>query len=1668
MPATSERSSRLISGEAAVYHATLSLNDDFALLAAHTSQPVSQENNVLGRPVNVLSQGPTADVFEQIYPLLAEGRLVSVHADSNSLIPLIPHLYRVTSDKSAVVVHVSANHLSGPSYGDFTQVMAVRQSGLALLSSASVQEAYDLSVIARVVSIVADAPFLHFYDSRRVSHEYVDAEIIAKDALLKLLTEEEVENYRARLAERRESKPATSSYLRYKEGKPTESASNIHDAFDQVAKKFAQVTGRSYSPFEYTGAPDAERVVVAIGAGSRVVEHVVRQAKEEKLGVLRVRLYRPWSEHHFLERLPKTVKKVAVLEPTEDSTSTWNPLFLDVVAAFQNASLWSAEIPLVVSGRYGVDSQDFSPAMVRAVFDELSSNEPHRRFAVGSSELEGDGYQTLEVPSTPVNVLPETAKQAIIYGASESLLATIRDAILIGEEGAAVQTYSVNEQAHLRCHPVDTPHLPSLITSNANAIILVDPSFASSVSFSALSEGGVVLLFSLQANVDELNRKLPALVRRNIAQRKALLFVSSYTAKDETSVASVLAYIHFANDDVGKRRVLDYLGGDDKAENLTLVDVPESWASLESSDEAAAATGPTASLDTKPPTLPLETPYVKMLAQVFGERLDITNGVLTDNVWGPHADDALKNNPEYGFGRLLAQHQKREQYARKVANVLKTDTTLAEPLHKALSEWLILRKDPRSRKLSALVSDVEKLLDEHLPHSELSRERSWLKPSTSWLIGSDSWAHDLGQSGVHHVIASGENINLLLIDTTPYSQPVPVEKRKKDVGLYAMNYGSVYVASVAIYSSYTGVLNAMMEADAYPGPSVILAYLPQLDSQDEPHPSPLAALQETKRAVDSGAWPLYRWNPALEAEGKDPFSLESPRIKRDLEAFLDRENHLSLLVKESPEFSKALVSSLESDVARRHEELKRKAREDYARLIGGLSANGASVVFLFGSDNGNAEGVAKKLAMRGKARGLRTRLMAMDDYSDVADLASEPNVVIVTSTAGQGEFPQNSREFWKVLNDKTAGDLNLADTKYAVFGLGDSHYWPLPEDRIYYNRPARLVDAKLEGLGATPLCDIGLGDDQDPDGFETGLAAWEPQLWKALGVDTAAADEDVPKYTDDDHKRNSNFLRGTIAQEMADPNTTYVTEGAMKLLKFHGTYMQDDRDLREERKRQGLEKAYSFMVRVRVPGGVSTPEQWLAMDEISTRYANNTLKLTTRQAFQFHGVLKSNLKQTIREINRNLLDTLAACGDVNRNVMCSVNPRVSHLHHEVYDFSRRLTQHLTPNTTAYHEIWVEDKPVAGNAVQDYEPLYGPTYLPRKFKIVITVPPDNDVDAYAHDIGFIAIAEAGKLVGYNVLAGGGMGMTHGNKKTYPQVGRMLGFCRKEHAIDVAEKIMLVQRDYGDRTNRKHARLKYTIDDRGVEWFRAEVEKYLGYSFEAARPFTLDTNTDRYGWTQGADGKWHFGMYIENGRVHDSVDHRIKTGLREIAKVHKGDFRLTPNQHLVIGNIASEDVDTIKALLAEYRLDNLDYTGLRLNSMACVALPTCGLAMAESERYLPVLVSKVEDLVMEAGLRDDAITIRMTGCPNGCARPYVAEIAFVGKAPGAYNMYLGGGHYGQRLNKLYRESIREEEIIRELGPMLKRYATEREEGEKFGDWVIRAGYVKASTDGTNFHS
>jgi sulfite reductase (NADPH) hemoprotein beta-component len=544
-------------------------------------------------------------------------------------------------------------------------------------------------------------------------------------------------------------------------------------------------------------------------------------------------------------------------------------------------------------------------------------------------------------------------------------------------------------------------------------------------------------------------------------------------------------------------------------------------------------------------------------------------------------------------------------------------------------------------------------------------------------------------------------------------------------------------------------------------------------------------------------------------------------------------------------------------------------------------------------------------------------------------------------------------------------------------------------------------------------------------------------------------------------KEGSRFLRGTIAEGLRDQVTGAIADDDTQLTKFHGIYQQDDRDLRGERVKKKLEKAFSFMARVRIPAGVMTTAQWIGLHDIAAERGNGTLRLTTRQTIQFHGVIKSNLRPAIQGLHTALLDTIAACGDVNRNVIASVVPQYPTIHAEITALASAISEHLLPRSRAWHEIWLDSEQVVGAETED-EPILGRTYLPRKFKIAIAVPPQNDTDVFAHEIGLIAIVEQGRVVGYNVVAGGGMGMTHGEPDTFPRTGDVLGFCNPDQVVEICEKIVTIQRDWGDRADRKHARLKYTIERVGLERFATELQGRLGFSLAPARPYQFARTGDPSGWIEGADDKAHYFLFVENGRVRGA----LLDGLRAIAERHAGRFIITANQNLVIADVATRQRPAIDALLRQSGLASPGV--LRRNAMACVALPTCGLALAESERYLPQLIDALERQVAQFGLGNDEIIIRMTGCPNGCARPYLAEIGLVGTAPGHYNLYLGGAFEGTRLSKLYRQDIEHSDIVSALEPLFAAYAGQRQNGERFGDFVIRTGVVQATTTGNRFHA
>ncbi|EJI87153.1 sulfite reductase subunit beta [Alishewanella aestuarii B11] len=550
-------------------------------------------------------------------------------------------------------------------------------------------------------------------------------------------------------------------------------------------------------------------------------------------------------------------------------------------------------------------------------------------------------------------------------------------------------------------------------------------------------------------------------------------------------------------------------------------------------------------------------------------------------------------------------------------------------------------------------------------------------------------------------------------------------------------------------------------------------------------------------------------------------------------------------------------------------------------------------------------------------------------------------------------------------------------------------------------------------------------------------------------------------------KAESDHLRGTITSDLQNEITGGFTGDNFMLIRFHGMYQQDDRDIRAERAAQKLEPLHNVMLRARMPGGIITPTQWLAIDKFAAEHTlYGSIRLTTRQTFQFHGVLKPNIKPMHQFLNSIGIDSIATAGDVNRNVLCTSNPVESELHQQAYQWAIKISEHLLPKTRAYAEIWLDEEKVE---TTETEPVLGDTYLPRKFKTTVVIPPHNDVDVHANDLNFVAIAEHGKLIGFNVLVGGGLAMTFGDTSTYPRRAEELGFISLEHVLKVAEHVVTVQRDYGDRVNRKNAKTKYTIDRIGVDNFRSEVEKRVGVAFEPVRPYAFTSRGDRFGWVEGIDGKHHLTLFIENGRVLDFPGKPLKTGLAEIAKIHQGDLRMTANQNLIIAGVPLEQKAQIEQLARQYGLLDDSHSEQRKNSMACVSFPTCPLAMAEAERYLPELVTKVEGLLSKNGVADDHIVLRVTGCPNGCGRAMLAEVGLVGRAPGKYNVYLGGNKVGTRIPKLFLDNVAEAEILAQLDQLIGRWATERQAGEDFGDFVIRSGVVaEVKVSKTDFHA
>ncbi|GLT13242.1 assimilatory sulfite reductase (NADPH) hemoprotein subunit [Vibrio algivorus] len=542
-------------------------------------------------------------------------------------------------------------------------------------------------------------------------------------------------------------------------------------------------------------------------------------------------------------------------------------------------------------------------------------------------------------------------------------------------------------------------------------------------------------------------------------------------------------------------------------------------------------------------------------------------------------------------------------------------------------------------------------------------------------------------------------------------------------------------------------------------------------------------------------------------------------------------------------------------------------------------------------------------------------------------------------------------------------------------------------------------------------------------------------------------------------KAESNFLRGTIEEDLQNPITGAVTGDNFTLIRFHGMYLQDDRDIRAERAKQKLEPLHTLMVRARLPAGVITPTQWLGVDKWADEHTlYGSIRLTTRQTFQYHGILKPNIKKVHKALNSIGIDSIGTAADMNRNVLCTANPYQSEVHQEAYEWSKRISEHFLPHARGYAEVWLDAEKI-DSTVQEEEPILGRTYLPRKFKTTIAIPPLNDVDVHANDLNFVAIEENGKLIGFNVLVGGGLAMTHGDTSTYPRRADDFGFIPVGQTLAFAEAVVTTQRDWGNRSNRKNAKTKYTLDRVGVDVFKAEVEKRAGSKFEPSRPYEFTERGDRIGWSEGIDGKHYLSLFIENGRILDYPGKTLKTGMAELAKVHKGDFRITANQNLIVAGVAADQKELIESIAVAHGLMDASTSEQRKNSMACVAFPTCPLAMAEAERFLPSFVTEVEGILAKHQLpKEENIILRVTGCPNGCGRAMLAEIGLVGKAPGRYNLHLGGNRSGTRVPKMYKENITDKQILQDIDELVSRWSKERKEKEAFGDFVIRVGIIE----------
>lgn len=1436
---------------------------------------------------------------------------------------------------------------------------------------------------------------------------------------------------------------------------------------EKVFHGFAKLSKRTYRPFEYYGASDAQIVIVACGAAARTTqEWIKRHGTSAKIGVVNVRISRPWSAAHFLACIPHSTISIVASDD----------VFADAASSFHHeaAEVREHDPPLFTKAGALLDSLS-GPESIARLFGHEPNKGPMQKFS-SSLIKEVVCYSTSGGSSwsrTPIlaEILGQHLQLSVQeYDSIHEKNGTLRKQVRFGPIDVSSAQYPVYRADVLCLDSASLCDSDALLNHIGRGTIVVVNSGGTDLN-RLLSQSALDAIASADAVLYAMD--VDGLMRKVLKESREL----TLTAREAISPLALLACaLHFCNDVASYAQVyvhlchkIHHVVCHNHGQDVNNEAVARSL--CKELSEHAFETGVWMH------RVPIRSPHA---AETNGYYLNENHHEHVSVV--PVRHDAHHHQivdpvhrEEHEYLPLLStpapahEHKAHHENGSSAASVSSNDKVSSgreeesvyhRLLHQLFRDRLVVNEPSHSLEMA-----LGHFLGMH--HSRNHNGEKIAKHPSKWIVCSSGSSIDL--QSVHHVLSSRDPVHVLILCSGAADDAITATR---DAGLYAMNYGGAYVASICADSSNSQAVKALTEADAYTaGPSIILA---------------LQTSATSKHRVEIGSWPLYRWNPDLESRGSDPFILDSAKLKSEVAEFLRRDQHLSLMARRHPVVSQTLLKSLESDLAHKGSSVQARATEkhqaSFAALKFGLNGNGAvngngaaqhnlNLLILYGSDGGKGAGVADTLAKRAEASGCgETRCLEANDFK-IADLEQESHVIFVLSTAGQGEDCANAKHFTA---DLMASSTKLTKLKFAMFGLGDSSYWGegTVDSAKYFCLPARRVHNKLISLGAFPLVpEFGLGDDQDDDGYDGALSHFEPVMWKAMNVKVNATVGAAAHVLDDDIKIASNYLRGTIAEALRDTSTGKVVYEDTKLLKFHGIYQQDDRELRESADSRGVERAYSFMIRIGVPGGVATAEQYLLMDDLCDKYASGRLKLTTRQAYQFHGIVKKNLKLTMQGINRACLDTLAACGDVHRNIIANPRFHDSPVYLEVNNLANAINAHLKPRTMAYSEIWLDKKPIAG--YKDFEPLYGATYLPRKFKIAIAVPPENDVDVFAHCCGFIAITQGDRLLGYNVCAGGGMGTTHGDKNTYPRLSDVLGFCLTDQAVKVAEAIMLVQRDHGERVNRKHARLKYTVEDHGWEWYRERVEEHCGFKLSEARPFKFETNADKYGWRKGErTGMWTYTMFVENGYIHDeNPQYKLKSAMRELATTLKvipgAQISLTANQNLILGGIPDSSKGNIQRLLSKWGVDNEKYSAMRLHSMACVALPTCALAMAESQRYLPSLITKLEQTLDEVGLRHSAITIRMTGCPNGCARPYLGEIGFVGKAPGVYNLHLGAGFAGNRLNRIYREGVNEEQILEILRPMLRRYALERRgESEHFGDFLIRVGIIMPVYHGHSF--